>query len=119
MVAHDYQAGKSTSPVSFETKTVDGVKRPVPTEPHIGSTTTVNEREATVQTGYARGGTTRPPKGQSGEVEQLDNDGNPVAIHPGEIARIVEEEGSQAANKKLTGDVPPGDPEPTSKKKKG
>lgn len=113
MVAHDYQAGKTTSPVNF--KTVDG--RPVPDEPHIGSTTTVPEREASVQTGFVRGGTTRPPKGQSGEVEQLDNDGKPTKVHPGEITRIVTEEGPQAALKKLGGDLPPGDPEPKSAKK--
>lgn len=112
MVAHDYQAGKSTSPVNF--KTVDG--RPVPDEPHIGSTTTVPEREPTVQAGFVRGGTTRPPKGQSGEVEQLDNQGKPTKFHPGEIAKIAEEEGPKAAADKVGGGTPPGDPEPKSAK---
>lgn len=111
MVAHDYQAGKTTSPVNF--KIEDG--RPVPDEPHIGSKTDVPDRPTSVQAGFVRGGTTRPTEGQSGDVEQLDNDGKPTKVHPGEVARAMREEGPQAAAEKVGGGTPPGDPEPSSK----
>lgn len=120
MVARDNQAGVTTNPVNYKTEKVDGVERIVPSEPHIGTTINTEPKEATVQTGYARGGTSRPAEGQSGEVEQLDNTGKPVKEHPGEIARIVREDGSQAGLDALNGKVPPGDPEPKSAgKKKG
>lgn len=117
MVARDSR-GNANEPVNFKTEKVDGQERIIADEPHIGSTLTEDEdREPSVQTGFARGGTSRPAKGVSGKVEQLDNDGNVVKEHPGEIARIVREEGPQAGLKKLGGDLPPGEPEPEGKGK--
>lgn len=97
MTARD-RTGKVTNPVNF--KTVKG--RPVPDEPHIGSTEVERDpKEATEQAGFARGGTTRPPKGDDGGVKQLDNDGNPIGVHPGEIAKITKEDGPKAAADKV------------------
>lgn len=108
MVAHDYQAGKTTHPTNFKIVEVEGpdgkkTKRPFPDEPHIGSKTDVPERPTSVQAGFVRGGTTRPTGDESGEVEQLDNDGKPTKVHPGEVARAMREDGPQAAADKVSG----------------
>lgn len=110
-MARDNLKNVETSPVQWEVRKVEGPdgeeqERPVPVEPHIGSTVAGHEVEQTVQTGYVRGGTSRPPEDsdqEPGQVQQLDNDGNPVDVHPGEIARVQREEGSQAAADKLGG----------------
>lgn len=117
-MARDVYTHNETDPVNFTTEKIGGVERPVPDEPHIRSKVDTEPKEQTVQTGFARGGTTRPPAGVSGQVEQLDNDGKPVKVHPGEIAKEVEENGPHAGLKKLGGpDSPPGDPSPESASK--
>lgn len=107
--------------VNFETREVDGVKRPIPVEPHISTSGVPSrvDKEPTVQAGYARGGTDRPANGVSGEVEQLDNQGRVTKVHPGEVALAVREDGPQAGLDKLGGGLPPGEPEPSGSKRKG
>lgn len=120
MVARDLTTGNTTSPVRYvendDYNKDDGSPKFLPAEPHIGLRATNDEApEETVQTGYVRGGTSNPPEGSDGNVQQLDNDGKVTKVHPGEIALIVEREGPHAALKKLTGpETPPGDPEPSS-----
>lgn len=56
MVARDLGTGKVTSPTR-------------PNEPHIGATQKNEPKPKVVQTGYSKGGTTNPAKGESGDVE--------------------------------------------------
>lgn len=71
MVAHDNFAGKVTSPVNYKTLK-DGTR--VIDEPHIGTVYSQKDAPASKQTGTSKGGTTRPPLGESGEVEIVEFD---------------------------------------------
>lgn len=127
MVARDLTTGKVSQPVRYvenpdykNSKDADpSVPKFLPAEPHIGlRARNDEEREATVQTGYARGGSTANVDGQNLNAEQLDNDGKHVDQSPSEVARIVRDEGPHAANKAMSGkQTPPGDPEPGKDKK--
>lgn len=125
MVARDLTTGKVTEPVKYvenpDYNEKDGSAKFLPAEPHIGlRARNGEEREATVQTGYARGGSTGNVEGQSLNAEQLDNEGNVAKQSSAEISRIVRDEGPHAANKAMGGpDTPPGDPEPSKGGKKG
>ena len=83
MAARDLTSGKVTSPVPYrknpDYKKDDGSPEFLPAEPHIGISGVNDEAPApTYQTGIVRGGTTNPPKGQSGDVER-------VGLKPGDV----------------------------------
>lgn len=77
MVARDLTTGKATEPVprkknpDYDKK--DGSPEYIPDEPHIGlSGVNDDPKPPTFQTGIVRGGTSNPPKGQSGDVERVE-----------------------------------------------
>lgn len=128
MVARDLSTGRVTEPVRYienpDYNKDDGSPKFLPAEPQIGFARYDGDApEETVQTGFVRGGSTNPPEGSDGSVQQLDNAGKVTNVHPGEVAQAVEDEGVQAGLDKIGGpDTPPGDPEPASEgssKKKG
>jgi hypothetical protein len=45
-------------------------------EPHIGTTVRDRPKPSSKSSGSVRGGTTNPTRGQSGEIERFDADGN-------------------------------------------
>ncbi len=94
MVAHDNIAGKVTSPVNYGE---DGK----PDEPQINFPQEQEPKASAEALGSVRGGTTRPTEGNSGDVEQLDNDGKVTKLHPGAIVKELRENGPKAAAKLL------------------
>lgn len=125
MVARDLSTGRVTEPVRYvenpDYNKDDGSPKFLPAEPQVNFPRYDGEPpEETVQTGYVRGGTTVPPEGSDGSVQQLDNDGKVTKVHPAEVSGAVRDEGVKAGLDALGGsDLPPGDPEPSGNKKGG
>lgn len=125
MVARDLSTGNTTSPVRYienpDYNKDDGSPQFLPAEPQVNFPRyDGGPVEETVQTGFVRGGTSNPPEGSDGNVQQLDNDGKVTKVHPGEVAQEVRDNGPHAGLKKMSGpETPPGDPDPSGNKKGG
>jgi hypothetical protein len=88
MVARDLTSTQATTPVPYKKnpdhdKDDPGSPEYVPAEPHIGLSGVNDEQKApTYQTGVTRGGTSNPPKGETGKpvrLVQKPGDADPLA----------------------------------------
>jgi len=87
MSARDITTGQRTNPVPYKENPdydeSNGSPKYLPAEPHIGLSGVSDEAKApTYQTGVTRGGTTNPPKGETGDpvrIVQKPGDADPLA----------------------------------------
>lgn len=91
MVARDITTGQATNPVPYKKNPDYDAKgnNPefLPAEPHIGlSGTNADPVAPTYQTGIVAGGTTNPPKGESGAVKR-------ISLNPGDADPFAQELG--------------------------
>lgn len=92
MVARDLGTGNVTEPVNRKKnpdyKKDDGSPQYLADEPHLGSVNNAEPKPQTVPSGFVRGGTSNPPKGQSGEVERFGVEkGHDIAAPTGESSK--------------------------------
>lgn len=101
MSARDLTTGQSTNPVPYKLNPdyneKNGSPKYLPAEPHIGLSGVNDDAKApTYQTGVTRGGTTNPPKGETGDpvrIVQAPGDADPLAKQLGGDFAAFDKEG--------------------------